>query len=230
MAQAASQKRLRDRILPPLVSLLGPWLVRGLGATWKIRRIGFDPYQARQEQGGDERYIVTLWHATLLPLSYVHRNEGATVLVSRHGDGELIVRVLLELGFQVARGSTTRGGPAGLRELVRVARAGTVDLSITPDGPKGPARKAQPGVAYLSALTGFPILPLALVADRAWRFNSWDRFQVPRPFTRIAVVAGEPIQVPRGDLPDRLDDVLRSFEAEMEKAEERARQELGKPW
>ena len=215
--------------MPTVASLLGPALVRSLGATWKVRRFGFDPFGQRQ-QGGSGRYIVSLWHCNLLPLSYVHRNEGATVLVSRHGDGELIVRILLRLGFQVARGSTTRGGAAGLRELVRVARAGEGDLSLTPDGPKGPPRKAQPGVVYLSALSGLPILPLALVCDRAWRFNSWDRFVVPKPFARIAVVAGRPIAVSRDSLEASLPSLLAAFEKEMETAEQEASRLLAEGW
>jgi len=221
--------RLRDTLLPPIISLLGPTLVRSLGRSWKIRRIGFDPFQERQ-RGGAGRCIVTLWHCNLLPLAFLHRDEGATVLVSRHGDGELIVRALKGLGFHVARGSTTRGGAAGLRELVRVARRETGDLAITPDGPKGPAKQAQAGVVYLAALSGFPILPLALETDRAWRFHSWDRFKVPKPGARVAVVAGRPITIRREQLEQSLPEHLRAFEAEMERAERQARQELEKSW
>ncbi|MFG0319647.1 MAG: lysophospholipid acyltransferase family protein [Planctomycetota bacterium JB042] len=223
---SAPPRRLRDRVLPPIVSVVGPAIIRAFGVTWKIRRLGYDPYRARSAGETDLRTIVTLWHETLFPLAYVHRNEGAKVLVSRHGDGELIVRALLGLGFSVARGSTTRGGAAGLRDLVRAAKRDTCDLSLTPDGPKGPRRKAQPGVVYLSAMTGFPILPLALVADRAWRFRSWDRFMVPKPFARIAVVAGDPIEVPRAGLEERVEEHLRRFEEEMARAEARANEAL----
>ncbi len=222
-------RRLRDRFLPPVASFLGPALVLGLGKTWQVRRRGFDPFQERK-QGSTLRCIVTLWHDTLFPLAFVHRNEGATVLVSQHGDGELIARILLKLGFQVARGSTTRGGAAGLRDLVRVARGQQCDLAITPDGPKGPARRAQPGVVYLSALTGFPILPLALVADRAWRFSSWDRFQIPKPGARVAVVAGAPLAVPRAALEERMPEHLRAYEEEMLCAEGVARALLAERW
>ena len=224
----APRRRLRDRILPPLVSVLGPWIIRAFGVTWKIERHGYDPYRARKTGESDRRTIVTLWHETLFPLAYVHRNEGAKVLVSRHGDGELIVRALLGLGFSVARGSTTRGGAAGLRDLVREAKQGDVDLSLTPDGPKGPRRKAQPGVAYVSAMTRFPIVPLALVADRAWRINSWDRFMIPKPFAKVVVVAGELIEVPRDDLEARLDEHLARFEDEMARARTRAEEILGR--
>lgn len=220
--------RIRDLFLPTVASILGPPVLKALGATWSARRYGFDPFVARRD-GAEGRYIISLWHASLLPLAYLHRDEHATVLVSRHGDGELIVRILRRLNFRVARGSTTRGGAAALRQLVRVASQGTGDLAITPDGPKGPARKAQPGIAYLSALTRLPILPLALVAHRAWQLNSWDRFQIPRPFTRIAVVAGEPLPVARDALRTPAP-YLDRFEHEMAQAEQRAREHLAEAW
>lgn len=214
--------RRRDRILPGLVSVAGPAVLKSLGCTWRVSRHGLDPHVARANGETDERFIISLWHSTLLPLAYIHRDEQATVLVSRHGDGELIVRALLGLGYRVARGSSTRGGAAAMRELVRVAREGTGDLALTPDGPKGPARRAQPGVAYLSAMTGFPVLPLALVSRSVWRFRSWDRFQVPKPFTRIAVVAGEPIRVPREVLRDDPAPWLVRYERAMAEAEREA--------
>ena len=215
-------------MLPGLASALGPGVLKTLGRTWTARRYGTDPFVDRRE-GATRRYIISLWHDTLLPLAYIHRGEGATVLVSQHGDGELIVRILKRIGFDVARGSTTRGGSAALRQLVRVARDAEGDLAVTPDGPKGPAHVAQSGIGYLSALTGFPVLPLALEADKAWRLRSWDRFQIPKPGARIAVVAGEPITVPRSDLDD-VDPYLRRFEEEMRRAGEQARDYLAESW
>ena len=227
-ARPEPRPRLRDRWLPAVVSVVGPFIVRALGCTWRVERHGLDPFVERQK-GATDRYIISLWHNTLFPLAYIHQGEDATVLVSRHGDGELIVRILNRLRFRVARGSSTRGGARAFRELVRVAKEGQGDLSLTPDGPKGPSRKAQAGVAYLSAMTGFPILPLALVSDRCWRFNSWDRFQIPKPFTRIAVVAADPIHVERKNLEDRLPEWLDRYERAMESAEEEARRRLSEP-
>jgi lysophospholipid acyltransferase (LPLAT)-like uncharacterized protein len=221
--------RLRDRILPPVVSAVGPGVVRSLAATWRSRRFGADPLAERRRAGTDERYIVGVWHDTLLPLSWYCRNECGTVLVSRHGDGELLVRVLERLGYGVARGSTTRGGAAAMRELLRIARDGSGDFAITPDGPKGPSRRAQAGIGYFAAATGFPILPLTIGVDRAWRLNSWDRFQIPKPGARIAIVAGTPIPVPR-EASEALDPYLRRFEEEMERAEHIAREHLANGW
>lgn len=209
---------LRDRFLPGLVSLVGPTILKTLGWTWKISRHGLDPFVERRSGNSQQRYIVALWHSELIPLAYTHRDERATVLVSRHRDGELLVRVAQGLGYQAVRGSTTRGAAAALRAMVRVAREGSGEIVLTPDGPKGPARRAQPGVAYVSALTGFPILPLASVARSSWRFRSWDRFGVPKPFTRIAVVAGDPIPVPREAARGDVGPWLRRYEEAMAKA------------
>ncbi len=192
--------------------------MRALGATWKVKRVGFDPFVERGAGRTTRRYVIALWHNTLFPLAFVHRDEQATVLVSQHGDGELIVRALNGLGFRTARGSSTRGGARALRELLEIARHGSGELAITPDGPKGPALVAQDGLAFLSAATGFPIVPLALAASSAWRFRSWDRFQVPKPFARVAVVAGTPIEVPREAIGGDLAPYLRRYEAEMSAA------------
>ncbi len=226
----SGRPRLRDRFLPPLVSALGPSIIRTLGATWKVKRVGLDPFVERSAGRSTARFIIALWHNTLFPLAFLHRDEHATVLVSQHGDGELIVRALHGLGFQTARGSTTRGGARALRELLTIARRGAGELAITPDGPKGPALVAQQGVAFLAAATGFPILPLALAASSAWRFRSWDRFQVPRPFARVAAVAGAPIEVPRDAIDADLSPYLRRYEGEMQRALEQAERLVADGW
>ncbi len=225
----APRKRLRDRFLPGLISLLGPLLIKTLGGTWRFRRVGLHPHRARLE-GTKGRYIVAFWHNTLLPLTYLHRGEGAAVLVSRHGDGELIARILLGLGFEVARGSSTRGGARAALELIRFAESKTADIGITPDGPKGPARIAHEGVVFLASRSGFPILPLVAVPERAWQLRSWDRFMIPQPFSRIAIAAGEPIVVPRELEREHIAQYQRAFENEMSRAESEARRLLKEDW
>lgn len=140
--------------------------------------------------------LFAFWHQQILPLAHVHRNEGIVVLVSEHRDGEYIARVIERRGFGTVRGSSTRGGARGLRQLVRAAREGR-DLGITPDGPRGPLHEVKPGVITTAQLSGAAILPLAAGCGRAWRLRSWDRFMIPKPFTRVRVRYGTPIDVPR---------------------------------
>jgi lysophospholipid acyltransferase (LPLAT)-like uncharacterized protein len=175
-----------------IAASLGALVVRLLGLTWRIERIGIAEHDAVLARGG--RCIYALWHARLLPLVFTHRGRGAAVLVSRHRDGELITRIIERLGYVAARGSSTRGGEEGLREMIEWAERKRL-LAITPDGPRGPAERVKPGLVYLASRTGFPILPVAAASRRCWRLRSWDGFRVPKPFARVIVAYGAPIPV-----------------------------------
>jgi hypothetical protein len=170
----------------------GALAVRALGLTWSVDAAP-DPAYAAAAAGG-ERFLFCFWHARLLPLVYVRREERITVLISRHRDGQLITRVIEHMGFTTARGSSTRGGEAGVRELLLAARSGR-DLAITPDGPRGPAEVLKEGLVYVAARTGMRIVPIATSARSSWVFRSWDRFRVPKPFARLVVRYGAPITV-----------------------------------
>lgn len=175
--------------------ILGQGLLGSLFTTTRLRREGYEPIRALRESG--KRVIFALWHGHLLPLAYYHQREGIVVLVSEHADGEYITRVLHRYGYETSRGSSTRGGTKGLRGLVRAAREGR-DLAITPDGPRGPAHVFKPGALVAAQLTGLPIVPIGVGASAAWRFRSWDGFMVPKPLSKIRLVYGEPVVVPRG--------------------------------
>jgi lysophospholipid acyltransferase (LPLAT)-like uncharacterized protein len=136
----------------------------------------------------------------MLPLVWTHRNGGGGVLISQHRDGELIARVCERFGFRTARGSSTRGGETGALELMRFAAEGR-SLGVTPDGPRGPAERVKPGVLWLAARTGLPVVPVASASRPFWRLNSWDGFRIPPPFARVAVGYGDPIRV-SADLDD----------------------------
>lgn len=177
-----------------LAGLLGKGALSSLFATVRLTREGYEPIRALRSEG--QKVIFCFWHGGLLPLAWVHRDEGVVVLVSEHADGEYITRVLHRYGYETARGSSTRGGSRGLRGLLRSARAGR-DLAITPDGPRGPLQEFKPGAVTAAQLTGLPILPLGVAASSAWRLESWDRFMIPRPFCQLHVVYGEPIYIPR---------------------------------
>jgi hypothetical protein len=123
-----------------------------------------------------------------------HKNEGTAVLVSRHRDGELITRVVEPLGIVTARGSSTRGGEAGVRGMLAWAGRDR-HLAVTPDGPRGPAEQVKPGALFLAERTGRRIVPIAMAARPVRALRSWDRFRVPWPFARVLVSHGAPFQV-----------------------------------
>ncbi len=144
---------------------------------------------------GDARHIYAFWHEHLLAMGYAFAWPDISVMIGNHADGELIAHVVQQFDAGVVRGSTSRGGA---RALLHMIRHGTRHLAITPDGPRGPRRECQKGVAFLASATGMPVVPVGLGYRRAWRAGSWDRMAVPMPFGRVRVVTGPPIVVPPG--------------------------------
>jgi hypothetical protein len=186
--------KIRNRWLIRAASWLGSVVVRG----W-MRTVGYEyqplgPNVDPRLENAPERYIYAFWHENLLlPLSRYGRPD-IRVLISKHADGQLIAEVARRLGFELVRGSTTRGGVEAIRQMVRLGQA--AHFAVTPDGPRGPRRVVQPGLIYLAARTGLPIVPAGIGFRRPWRMNSWDRFAVPRPFSFMTCVTPEPIHVP----------------------------------
>jgi len=180
------------RISP--ISLIFASLVRALAATIDFRYHGDREVRAREREG--RPFILAFWHRHLVLMRYAYFGRWITVMVSQSRDGEISARSLARLGVDVARGSTTRGGAMGLRDLLRHAAEGS-DLAFTPDGPRGPARKVQPGVVVAAGMTGFPVIPVAVGASRARTLRSWDRMLVPLPFARVDIVYGEALSFDR---------------------------------
>lgn len=200
-------------------SQVGYWLVRAIGATWRmeVRNEGAWPVR----DGRRRTVVLACWHGDMLPCIWSQRNQGIMALASEHADAEIIARIIERLGFAPpARGSSTRGGLRGLMTLVKALRDGKT-VAFTPDGPRGPARTPQPGVLMAARRGETVILPMAMHASSAWRAKSWDRFAVPKPFARVRVAFGEPF-TPRV-AGDRLaDGEIERFAAAMAAAELRA--------
>ena len=143
-----------------------------------------------------QHIILAFWHGRQLMIPLAYHGREVHILISRHRDGELISRIMSRFGYHSVRGSSTRGGTAALRQLIKLGRSG-VDIAITPDGPKGPRYVAQPGVIQIAKVTGLPILPLTFSCSKKKLFASWDRFLVPYPFGQGVFLWGSPIWVPR---------------------------------
>lgn len=170
----------------------GIWLIRALAWTWRYRIRDDD--DVRRMRDAKRPIIFALWHGQMLPLLYQHRGEGVAVLISEHGDGEIIARIATHFGFRTIRGSTSRGAARALLELVREVENGS-ELAITPDGPRGPAKSFAPGTVIVAQRSGAPIIPAVVHVPSAWRLGSWDRFIIPRPFARITVAYGAAIEI-----------------------------------
>jgi lysophospholipid acyltransferase (LPLAT)-like uncharacterized protein len=139
--------------------------------------------------------IHACWHGRIVHGVFHLRGRGVVVIVSENFDGEWIARIIHRLGYGTVRGSSSRGARKALRRMVREANAHPTAFTV--DGPRGPARTAQPGAVWLSKATGNPVVPFHAEAAAHWTLRSWDRTQIPKPFTTVAMVMGEPFVVPR---------------------------------
>ena len=183
----------KKRIKFFFAGILGSLIIRLLIGTMRIIERP-DNYPERIIRQG-ENIIFAFWHSFMLVPAYTARNLGIKIMISQHTDGEYITRVVERLGFTTIRGSTTRGGAKALLKMIKGSKEGTV-LAITPDGPKGPRFTVQPGIVYLSQKTGFPIVPASLGLTSYWELPSWDKFRIPKPFSKAALICGEPIHIP----------------------------------
>ncbi|MGB5551606.1 MAG: lysophospholipid acyltransferase family protein [Thermoanaerobaculia bacterium] len=198
--------------------LILPLVIR----SWRVE---FDlPPHLKQLRDG-HKVILAFWHNRQIGLIRVADElRPVKVLISRHGDGEIIARIVARFGIGSVRGSSTRGGKAAVRQLVSASRQS--HLAITPDGPVGPRYHAKQGVALVAALTGLPVTWISWSTDRAWRFKSWDRFILPKPFARIRYrvegtveidrnAGAEEIEAGRLEIESRLNALTATLDREM---------------
>jgi lysophospholipid acyltransferase (LPLAT)-like uncharacterized protein len=199
-----------------IISAVATPLIRGLcrTLTWEVEG---DHYYDEILRSGKQP-IIAFWHGRILSGLYHFKDRGIVVITSQNFDGEWIARIIKRFGYDTARGSTSRGGARALTQMRRDLARGRA-VAFTVDGPRGPAHVVQPGAIWLAGSTGNPILPFHIEADRFWCTSSWDRSQIPKPFSRIALAIGSPIVV-RGTEPGtlrdgctRLADALRALEA-----------------
>jgi len=187
-------------------------LIKLIAATVKFEIKGWENWEAASRDG--KLPIYTLWHNRVFLGTYFWRRRQIVVMTSRSFDGEYIARFIQRFGYGAARGSSTRGATRAMIEMVRLMRAGR-PAAFTIDGPKGPPYVAKMGAVMLAKKTGHPILPFTITAARFWEATkSWDRFQVPKPFTRARVEIAAPIYVSA----DANDEALAAKREELQRA------------
>ena len=173
---------------------MGSVVVRVLFGTISIKEIPAGYSQNLERQG--KHAIYAFWHAHMLLPAYVGRQRNVKVMISQHRDGEYIAQVVQRLGYGVARGSTTRGGAKALLRMIKQIKEESVSLAITPDGPKGPRFVVQSGVILLAQKTQYPIIPVMVSHSKCWEMPGWDKFCIPKPFSKAALIYGNPIMIP----------------------------------
>ncbi|HKY22672.1 MAG TPA: lysophospholipid acyltransferase family protein [Vicinamibacterales bacterium] len=174
------------------IAALGYPLISALGRTLRWHVEGLHHFEAIRAAG--QQPVMAFWHGRILPATYFFRRRGIVVITSENFDGEWIARIIERFGYGTSRGSTSRGGQRALLRLKRLMAEGRPS-AFAVDGPRGPARTVQPGVVWLAKLTGNPVVPFHMEASSYWSLNSWDRTQIPRPFSTVALSVGAPIDV-----------------------------------
>ncbi len=167
-------------------------LIRVIGLLVSFEVEGIEHIEAIESSG--RKPIYCFWHDQIFLSTYYFRDRGIVVLTSQSRDGEYIARFIKRFGYGAVRGSSSRGGVAGLVEMIRLTRKG-LPMGLSVDGPKGPRHVAKSGAVMLAKKSGFPILPFAIRPQKYWTVNSWDKLVIPKPFTTAIVTIEKPIEV-----------------------------------
>ena len=213
--RSSPAKRLQARA----ISVIGYPIVAALGSTLRWRAEGLDHLAAVERSG--RQPIMAFWHGRILPATVYFRRRGIVVITSENFDGEWIAGIIERFGYGTARGSTSRGGRKALLQLKRDMAAGK-PAAFTIDGPRGPARVAQPGAVWLAKATGNPVVPFHIETARHWTLNSWDCTQIPKPFAHASIAIGEPLEVAADTDPSGLEQASQTLQRRLQMLELRA--------
>jgi lysophospholipid acyltransferase (LPLAT)-like uncharacterized protein len=213
--RSSPSKRLQAR----LIAAVGYRLIAVLGSTLRWRTEGLEHLDRVVASG--RQPVMAFWHGRILPATYYFRRRGIVVITSENFDGEWIAGIIERFGYGTARGSTSRGARKALLQLTRDMARGR-PAGFTLDGPRGPARVAQPGAVWLAKATGNPLLPFHLEADRHWTLDSWDRTQIPKPFATVSIAMGEPFDVATDADHGVMETARETLERRLQALEERA--------
>jgi len=221
--KAASRFTLKQRLMLGIISTVGAALIRLIGPTLR--------FTVSIEEGGPESWdahpaIYVFWHRCVITSCWWWRHTGIRVMTSSSFDGEYIARIVEKFGYKAVRGSSTRGAVRALLGMHREIEAG-YSVAFTIDGPKGPMNVAKPGPVLLARNTQLPIVPFYIAVKEAWVLNSWDRFVIPKPFSRAVLRISKVIRVPE-ETDSRAAEALHAeMQAGLERATAEAEAQVG---
>jgi len=210
---------IKNLIVKYVIPPIGMLIIYLLGITYRKEVLGGESELSLITRGLNPIYA--LWHGRLFYMTFLCRWQGIFALVSPSTDGEIIARTVRLFGIRTIRGSSYKGGSKAFRELIRVVRdKGRVFITV--DGSRGPVFKVQKGILHLAKISNMPVLPVTYGAEKALVFKSWDRFIIPHPFTRVVVIYGEPVYVPRDSSEEEIEKKKVELEERLVKMTERA--------
>ena len=188
-------KKLKRLLLLWFAEYVGSLIIGLYSLTLRLRMQGEENVEPIFKQG--RNVIYAFWHGRMFSLIFKHRTYNIRVLVSRHRDGEIISRIVHRLGYTTARGSSTVGGSHALLALKESLSTGC-NYAFTPDGPRGPKEKLKPGLIFFAQASGLPVIPVTSAARKKFELSSWDNYSIPKPFSKVIIKYGAPVQVPAG--------------------------------
>ena len=208
---------LRQRVQLWFITWAGFLAIRMIGPTLRFS-ISSEDGAPNPRTLGRGAVIQSFWHRCVFPAVYVWRNLQIGVMTSQSFDGEYIARIIQKFGFVPVRGSSTRGGARALLGMRSVLEQGNT-VAFTIDGPRGPAFVAKPGPVLLARATSAPLVMFYIALDNPWVLNTWDRFMIPKPFSKALMRVAKVIHVP----PDADDAQMDQFYRELQEGLERVR-------
>lgn len=217
---------LSQRIKHTVIGLAGAVVLRILNATIRWEEVGFEGEDSRWSDG--KPVVLIFWHGRQLLMPWIyHRHKSSrkapamTALISQHSDGRMVAAAMKFLGIRSVAGSSTRGGLEAIHSLIYCLNHHS-HIAVTPDGPKGPARKMKSGVVHIAKRSGCVVVPGALAAERKWVFKSWDSMILPKPFSRAVFVKGESIDVKKLSERHSTEEMVQILEKALNATTERA--------
>lgn len=201
-------------------------IIRMLNFTYRYQFVGLDNKARAIESNPAKTFVYSVWHNNLVATILGHIGQPFTMVISESKDGELVAVTCEKFGYKPSRGSSTRGGKKALLEIIKNVKAGRFG-AMAVDGPKGPVYEVKPGVVEIARQCGCPILPTSSYANSMWVFEkSWDKFRLPKPFSKVVLVIGEPIFVPAEITREEFESIQKLVAQKMFEGEEIAKNML----
>ena len=212
--------KIRSPLLIRLSGFLFASVMRAL--FWTLRMdIRTAPNANPYASSGDARFIYAVWHDSMLMSAFGGKHVRTVALTSHHRDGSFVASTLKAIGVPVVRGSTGHRGGNALRRIL--TDASDSDIVMTPDGPRGPRRKMSRGAVFLASRSGRALVPTAFACERSWNIpGSWSELVIPKPFSKVYLLAGDPIKVPADLSRDQLSQFAAQFQEQMDRIDARA--------
>ncbi len=217
-----SEYSFKQRTLIRFAELTFYGMIKLIGATLKYEVEGWENYEQIERDG--KTRILAFWHNRIFTATHYFRNRGIVVITSQSFDGEYIARFIQRFGYGAVRGSSNRGGVGALVEMIRLSKKG-LPMGFSIDGPKGPKYVAKSGACLLAKKTGNPIMPFIVETEKYWEVKSWDRLQIPKPFSRAKVFIAEPIYVAKDANENEIENKREELQKELDELVR-----LGKQW